>query len=314
MKKIVVTILSVVVLFAFSSCEDDSLDFSYEAPLSIGFVGVDNSNIVTVDKGVMNYTARVEVSTQGTSITYFEIYNADNVTGARGSLIEGTGRNLMDAEGNGVPSFSTEFVVENLVENKCIKVVATDLDGNFYERNLLVQITPSVIFTLPVKMETVEDYYGPYFASWLNGRVYMRRNGAEYASEIDFSMGDVVIPEHGTNKVPALVNPAARSTYDLLTMPGLQQTKFALTDLTVAQYNAINRVDASPITSLPDPTQDVVRLENGKVYLFKTANGKKGLIHISALPTRTGTIENNAGEWVQNTSYSQATLTVKVSF
>jgi hypothetical protein len=314
MKKILGTILSAVVMFAVVSCEDDSLDFSYEAPLSISFVGVDNSNIVTVDKGVMSYTARIEVSAQGTGITYFEIYTADNVTGARGSLIAGTQRNLMDTEGNGVPSFSAEYVVGDLVENKCIKVVATDLDGNFYERNLLVKITPSVIFTLPVKMETVEDYYGPYFASWLNGRVYMRRNGAEHASEIDFSMGNVVIPALGTSMVPALVNPAARSTYDLLTMPGLQQTKFALTDLTVAQYNAITRVDASPITALADPTQDVVRLENGKVYLFKTANGKKGLIHIAALPTRTGTIENTAGEWVQNTSYSQATLTVKVSF
>jgi hypothetical protein len=45
----------------------------------------------------------------------------------------------------------------------------------FYERNLLVKITPSVIFTLPVKMETVEDYYGPYFALAERARVHAQK-------------------------------------------------------------------------------------------------------------------------------------------
>lgn len=311
MKKLIANILTLIVLLTIVSCKDNTFDLNYDAPLSIEFTGVDNTNIVVVDKGVMSYNAKIEVNAPVTGIKYFEIYSADVLTGTKGSLIDGTSQAFDDGNGNGVSSFSYEFTVENLTENKCVKVVATDGDGNIFERNLLVQITPDVLFSQSVKIETVEDYYGPYFASWLNGRVYMRRNGEAYKDEVDFSLGEVVIASEGTDTIPALVNPAERANYGLLTMNGLLSTKFELTTLTKAEYDAIIQTDASPVTSLPDPQLDAVKLVSGKVYLFKTANGKKGLIYVASLASKTGTIENVNGEWIENTSYHQATITTK---
>lgn len=311
MKKIIGIILSLIVALTIVSCDDSTFDLDYKAPLAIGFTDVDNSNIVTVDKGVLNYTVNIEVNSPTVGIKYFEIYNADPKTGNIGTLIGNTSKALVDEQGNGVKTYSVAYTITNLIENKCIKVIATDGEGNPFERNLLVNITPTVLFSGSLKIETTEDYYGPYYATWLDGRVYMRRNGEAFKNEIDFSLGDVVIASEGTSAVPALVNPAQRTTFSLLTIAGLQETKYELTSLTKAQYDAITQVDASPIAALAVPTQDAVKLVNGKVYLFKTANNKKGLIYISALAAKTGTLENLAGEW-KVTPYSQAIISTKV--
>lgn len=303
--------LTVILALMMVSCEDNTFDLAYDAPLQIEFNGVDNSNIVTVEKGVMSYAVSIEVNAPAAGIKYFEIYNADPLTGSKGTLIPNTSRSYADGEGKGVPSCNADFTIDNLIDNKCIKVVVTDGSGNIFERNLLVKITPAVNFTLPVKMETVENYYGPYFASWLDGRVYMRRDGEKNKDQIDFSIGDVIIQAEGPNPVPALVSPAERSSFQLITMDGLQQTTFDRTTLTKSAFDAITKINASPIASLPDPGSNAVRIENGRVYIFKTGNGKKGLIYISALAAKTGTIENVSGDWVKNTPYYQVTLITK---
>ena len=309
MKKIIGNILSLIVVLTMVSCEDNTFELNYKAPLTIEFTGVDNTNIVKVDKGVMSYTAKIEIKSSDAGIKIFEIYNADSKTGDKGSLIAGTSK-VFDNEG--VASYSVDYVVDNLVQSKCIKVIATDKDGNAFQRNLFVKNTPAVVITQSVKIETVEDFYGPYFATWLDGRVYMRSSGETNKNEIDFSLGNVVIESEGVLAVPALVSPADRAKYGLLTIPGLQLTKFELTTLTKAQYDAVGQVDMTPISSLADPSKEAVKLVNGKVYLFKTANGKKGLIYIAALTSKTGTIQNATGEWIINTPYHQVTLTAKV--
>lgn len=313
MKKLFGIVIPLIVAVSLISCEDHTFDLDYKAPLSISFTGVDNTNLVILDKGVTGYSAKIEVKAPETGIKYFELYMADPKTGAKGSLIENTAQSFDDGQGNGVPSYSFEYVMSDLTATRCIKVVVTDAAGNSFEKNLVVKISPVVLFSSSMKMETVEVYYGPYFASWLGGRVYMRRDGEAYKNEIDFSLGDVVIPAEGETAVPALVNPAVRSTLNLLTLSGLQQVKYELTTLTKAQYDAISEVDAAPINALADPTQDAVKLVKGKVYLFKTASGKKGLIHLADLSSKTGTVESATGEWVKNTAYSQATLTAKVA-
>ncbi len=313
MKKISKNIISMMILcLVIASCEDSSFELNYKAPLTIGFEGVGESNIVQVEKGIMSYTAKINVECEGAQIALFEIYQANPTTGERIALIDGTLKDLRDDEGNGVDSYSVEFIVDQLIENKCIKIVVTDVKGGVFERNLFVKITPSVLFTKSVKIETVENYYGPYFASWLDGRVYMRREGEKYKKEIDFSLGDIIFGADTTKVVPALVNPAERLSYNLLSISGLQQTKFESTNLTKTQFDAISQVDPLPITSLTDPVQDVVKLEQNKVYLFKTANGKKGLIYVMSLSAKTGTIENVSGEWIKNTPYYQAEIIVKV--
>jgi len=312
MKNLVAIIMSLIAAVSFTSCDDNTFDLNYSAPLTISFAGVDNSNMVTVDKGVLSYKAQIEVKAPETGIKYFELYAADPKTGAKGTVIENTAKSFDDGQGNGVSSYAFEYTIDNLVTNKCIKVVVTDGTGNSFEKNLMVKITPVVVFSSPMKMETVEVYYGPYFASWLGGRVYMRRDGEAYKNEIDFSLGDVVIASEGETAVPALVNPAERSNMNLLTINGLQQVKYELTTLTKAQYDAITEVDASPVNALADPSQNSVRLQKGKVYLFKTASGKKGLVHVADLTSKTGMVESATGEWVANTAYSQTTITTKV--
>ena len=238
----------------------------------------------------------------GTSkvIRSFEIYTADSKTGNRGSLITGTTHTFAPTTN----SYSTTYTIAGLTDNKAIKVVVTDSLEQTYEKNILIKITPSVLFSEEVKMETVESYYGPYFASWLSGRAYMRNT--PYARQIDFSLGDVVL-SGGTTKVAALVNPALRKDYNLLTASALKNTKYALTTLTAANYNAITKVDAAPITALADPNLDAVAIQAGKVYLYKTADGEKGLIYVRLISAKTGKIEGVDGQW-SDTPYSEVTL------
>ncbi|MCH5598982.1 hypothetical protein [Niabella ginsengisoli] len=221
-------------------------------------------------------------------------------------MITETARSFDDGQAN----YSATYTIPDLSENRCIKVVVTDTLGRVYEKNLVVKITPSVVFSTVAKIETVENFYGPYYATWLSGRVYMRKH-TDYKNEIDFSLGDVVIASEGATVLPALINPAQRSANGLLTIEGLQSATFDSTTLSAAEYNGISQVNAGAIASLPDPTQNVIPIRSGKVYLFKTANGKKGLIHISALTQKSGTIENTNGEWVAQTNYYEATLSSK---
>jgi len=289
----------------FSSCSKEVEDIQYTPNVKIQFAQGGDSSIVTVPKGTAEFPVKIDVSASGPIVRMFEIYNADAKTGNRGSLIAGT----QEAFSSPKNSHTASFNVTGLTENRCIKIVVTDTLERVYEKNLFIRITPSVVFSNSVKIETVENYYGPYFATWLSGRVYMRNT--QYASEIDWSLGDVVIPSVGTSPVAALVNPSLRGSNNLLTAPGLQNTKYSLTAMTVAEYSAITNVNAAAITALADPTQDIVQVLAGKIYLFKAANGKKGLIHVSAVTAKTGTIENVSGEWKPATAYSELTLSSK---
>jgi hypothetical protein len=304
-KNICLTAILGIALFA--SCSKEVEDVQYTPNVKIQFAGGGDSSIVIVPKGTMEHPVKIDVAGQGPVIRLFEIYNADPKTGNRGSLIAGT----LEEFDNPKESHSVTLNVGNLTENRCIKVVVTDNSELVYEKNLLIKITPSVVFSSALKMETVENYYGPYFATWLSGRIYMRNT--QYVNQIDFSLGDVVIPAVGTTPVAALVNPALRKENNLLTVAGLQSTKYELTAMTVAEYNAINNVNAAPITSLADPTQDVVQLQAGKVYLFKTANGKKGLINVTAVTPKTGAYEQANGEWKQGLPFFEVALTAKTA-
>ena len=122
----------------------------------------------------------------------------------------------------------------------------------------------------------------------------MAADAMKYTNEVDFSLGDIILPS-GSEAVPALVSPAKRSDYGLMTITGLQHTLFA----------------ATPIENLADPTSEVLAIQADKVYLFKTANGKKGLICIQKITAKTGTIEVSPDNWVGNTKYSWVQLLTK---
>ena len=145
---------------------------------------------------------------------------------------------------------------------------------------------------------------------WLLGRTYMAADGMKYTNEVDFSLGDIILPS-GSETVPVLVSPAKRSDYGLMTINGLQHTLFAETSLSQAEFNAISQVDATPIENLADPISEVLAIQANKVYLFKTANGKKGLICIQKITAKTGTIEVSPDNWAANTKYSWVQLLTK---
>ena len=84
------------------------------------------------------------------------------------------------------------------------------------------------------------------------------------------------------------------------------------TKTTITEYNNISKVNAEPISTLTDPTLSNIGISANKVYLFKTADGKKGLIAITSMTKRTGTIETANGEWVKDTEYYRVVITTKV--
>lgn len=299
-----VLLLTVLGMAMMASCSKDFEEIRFDPDVKIEFSEGGDSSIVDIGQGIVDYTAQIKVTANGSVIRLFEIYEADARSGSRGAPIEAATQVFANPES----SYSTTFSIPDLTENKCIKIVVTDTLEQVYEKNLLLRITPTVRFSDASRMETADHYYGSFYASWYAGRTYMR--DTEHADAIDFSVGDVVIPAAGDDPVPALVNPAKRSGYDLLTIPGLQDAKFALTDLTPANYRAITRVDAAPITSLPDPGSDAVQLEAGNIYLFKTQNGKKGLIHITAMSSKAATVEQPNGGWAEETIY-EIELTTK---
>ena len=186
---IIALILSIS-LFGLFGCAD-KYEVDYEAPVKIEFAGVDQNNRVSLTKGIAEYTATVKV--QG-EIMSFEIYQADSKTGMQGSLIEETAQSFAD----GTTNYETTYKFTSLKENACITVVVLGTDGHTYQRNLLVEITPSVLFSDPDYgkdgeiVETASAYYGCYYATWLLGRTYMAADAMKYTNEVDFSLGDII--------------------------------------------------------------------------------------------------------------------------
>ena len=178
---IIALILSIS-LFGLFGCAD-KYEVDYEAPVKIEFAGVDQNNRVSLTKGIAEYTATVKV--QG-EIMSFEIYQADSKTGMQGSLIEETAQSFAD----GTTNYETTYKFTSLKENACITVVVLGTDGHTYQRNLLVEITPSVLFSDPDYgkdgeiVETASAYYGCYYATWLLGRTYMAADAMKYTNEI----------------------------------------------------------------------------------------------------------------------------------
>lgn len=304
---IIALVLSISLLGLFGCA--DKYEVDYEAPVKIEFAGVNQNNRVLLEKGVAEYTATIKVEGE---IMSFEIYQADCKTGIQGSLIEETVHSFAD----GTRNYETTYKFTSLKENACITVVVLGSDGHTYQRNLLVEITPSVLFSDPDYgkdgeiVETASAYYGCYYATWNLGRTYMADDAMKYANEVDFSLGDIIVAP-ATEAAPALVSPAQRGDYGLMTINGLQHTLFAETSLSQAEFNTISQVDASPIESLTDPTSEAILIQSGKVYLFKTANGKKGLICIQKITGKTGTIEVSPDNWAENTKYSWVQLLTK---
>ena len=288
--------LAAALALCFSACQEYKFSVDYVAPIRISFTGVDNSNIITLAKGVTNYDAEIVINSD-CGLVQAAWYEADNRTGAAGAQI-GT-QDYYSAEKTATINYS----FTGLTKNACIRVTASDVEGHSVSKNLVVSLTPAVdISDQSYFIETAEVYYGVYYATWLGGRVYLRStDGIEkYKDNIAVAFGEVGTP----TTAATLMSPALRkSTFGLPNLEGLHATKVGETTMTKAQYDAINKVDASPIEAIADPTDDSVEVAAGKVYVFKRDDGLKGLIYVESSAAKTATVENAAGEWEKDTPY-----------
>lgn len=253
----------------FSSC-NDHLEFDYVPPTVIEF---SSANIIQIEEGVTSYTVTGKItSTEG--LSSYSAHEADNRTGKATTLIDYLSFSV--EENKTEHEFSV--TIDNIDATRCILISASDPKG-LYEQRIVVKITPSVIFTDAKIVETGDYYYGCFFATWHLGRTYPLRLAVNYPQSIDFSFGYVVDAVTGI-KAPAVISPDRRKEdYGLSTYEGVRSTKFALTDMTMDEYNAITEVDDTALRDL-DPTKTYAVLTANRVYSFLTQDGKKGLLAV----------------------------------
>ena len=282
-------------------CDDATSTVALVSPVEISFAGLDNTNLVQVAEGDTAYTAKINV-TSANNIHSFSIYEFNIKTGVVGNLI---GAKVIFTPS--VSTYSAEYIVNKLTESKAIKIVIEDTSLVSYSQKLVVKITPTVMVSDLKIIETAEATVGPYYASWFNGRTYIRSNGSEFTNEIDFSLGDIAID---VDTVPAFISPDQRQVKGLLTLPDLRPCTFALTTLTKAAFDAIPLTKSTAIDTLQSPTLSAIKAETGKVYKYENATDK-GLIYVSAVTAKTGIIQQADGSWVQKSKYYQLTIQTK---
>ena len=297
MKTVSKILFSVFLILFTVSCNDATNDIDYVKPVSISFEGVESTNIVQLASGINTYDIKVNVSsTKG--IYSFSIYEANPSTGVAIKLIR-TKITFIPA----VTTFAFDSIISGISSNKAIQVVIEDENLVTYSKNIVLKITPAVIVSDVKIVETAEVYYGPYYASWLNGRCYTRLTGSPYSNEIDFSLGKIAII--GTDSVPAFISSDQRQTKGLLFLPNLRACTFALTTLTKAAFDAIPLTDGTVINNLTSPTLTEIKAEALKVYQYENAT-EKGLIYVSSLTAKTATLEQPNGSWTNaNNNYHE---------
>lgn len=302
MKTIIKIIFSTILLVTMLSCQDSANNVDYLPPIKITFVGVSENNITQVAIGDSTYNASISItSTNG--IYSVSLYNMDPKTGIVGTII-GT-KMIFNPF---VDSYSLSYKIANLTANKAIQIQVQDNNFKIYTKNLVVKVTPSVMTSDIKTIETAEVYYGPYYASWYNGRVYMRNNIATYGKEVDFSLANISIA--GT-VVPAFVSPNLRDSLGLLFIPNLSSCSFGLTAMTKADFDAITLINPTVINSMTTPTLTQIKAELGKVFVYENST-ERGLIYISALVTKTATLEQRDGTWVKaDNNYQELKIQTK---
>ncbi len=273
MKNLIKTAVLPVIAALVCGCGD--LGFDYDIPVNIELDA--DSEIVQIAAGVTNYTLTGKV-TSPTGILEFVVYNANNRTGSTTSEIEGT--RVLYGEDDRKLEHEFSVTLDNITQNRCVKIYARDSSGE-YMKGFLVKVTANVVITDECTAETGDYFYGTFFASWYLGRVYPFREAETYAKEIDISFGELT--DSGTGiKAAVMISPDKREENGMTAYKGARSTRFMLTDMTVEEYNAIGYINDSPLKGF-DPANDYEVLFAGKVYAYRTADGKNGLIVINSI-------------------------------
>lgn len=169
-------------LFSLTSCENEA-NIDYVPTVLFNFEG--GTNLVTTPKGIKEYTVKGSI-TSTAGLTSFVISTANAETGAAISVIESTRQTFDEPKSN----YDFSYTITNLSENKAIKISVTDAEGEDFQKNFVVEITPAVIFSehSDKKLESVDKYWGVFYAEWLYGRIYKSREAGQYAAEVNIGM------------------------------------------------------------------------------------------------------------------------------
>ena len=243
-------------LFSLTSCENEA-NIDYVPTVLFNFEG--GTNLVTTPKGIKEYTVKGSI-TSTAGLTSFVISTANAETGAAISVIESTRQTFDEPKSN----YDFSYTITNLSENKAIKISVTDAEGEHSDK----------------KLESVDKYWGVFYAEWLYGRIYKSREAGQYAAEVNIGM-------ENKNGKAVLISPAKHS----LTFNGARNTKFGVTNMTLEQFNAISRIDDTPLKNL-SPTTESIEIENGKVYAYQTQDGQKGVVYIQNLTGNAGSSDD----------------------
>lgn len=252
------------ILFVLAACDDDKIN--YTPGVQFNFDA--GTNLVKTGKGVHEYTVTGKITSQA-GLTAFSISRANADTGAEESAIAGT-EEIFDTPKQ---SYDFSYTVSDLSENKAIKLKVTDANGEDYQKNFVVEITPAVIFSEhgDKQLESVDKLYGVFYAEWLYGRIYKSREGEKYATEINIAM-------ENRNGTAVLISPDKHSK----AFSGARSTKFGVTELSFDDFDEISRIDDSVLKTL-SPGSESVQIEKDKVYAYETQDGQKGLVYIQNL-------------------------------
>lgn len=270
MRQIFIIAYMALATLSFAGCSREL--WTYEAPLSILFDGIDESCIHLLEDGEKSYNMTGQV-TSSEDIAQLDIYMADYKT----SLEYGDPLYSEQFQ-EGTRSVKFSYTLTNIEASTSLKVVASTYNGKIFKKGIVLKITPQVIYTEKGYLESYDYLYGTFYADWYDGRTYTMRNAGEFAEAIDISSGEVA-------GALCLVSPASRNKFDLPVYSGAKETNFAMTELTKNEFDAISQTDASSLTAL-SPDQEYVKIEKGRVYSCATQDGRKGLIYISDITHR----------------------------
>ncbi|NMB72529.1 MAG: hypothetical protein GYA22_10310 [Bacteroidales bacterium] len=253
----------------FTSCSKDTTG---TGPV-ITFLN--NQTEVTLNPGQTSYTVAGTVTSDAglKEVKFFKVIG-DNET----------------QDGQAVTSFSDknnypfQHDVTGITQEMKLKVQATDKDD----------ITNSSSFTIKISLPAIQTWTGKtlgaqssstgsFFAS-VDGTVMTLNQATSNQAKADFAYyyGDVNLATLAAPDDASLNGGTGNFTW-CQSWTTKNQTRFALTTLTTAEFDAAT---ATTINALADPAESkVTSLAQNKVIAFKTASCKKGLIKVASITT-----------------------------
>ncbi|MCG8699271.1 MAG: hypothetical protein MI922_14545 [Bacteroidales bacterium] len=272
-KKLNKIILGIAILSLLYACERELYNHDIKTYVEFQGIEIGEDNIITIEDGVTQYLVEGTVTSEN-GLLNFAIYNADTRSGVEESdPIENT--KVIFDEGNAPKTHEFSYLVENIESNAALKVIVEDIYGARFKTGLVIKITPQVLFSGTKKIESYDYFYGPYYATWYEGRTYMEREVEPWADAVEITMGDF-------DSVPYFVSPSARKEYGLTSYKGAKPTKFQLTNLVKDDFDAISEIDRKPLLEYT-PVNDTARIVAGRVYAFLTHDDKHGLVYVDKL-------------------------------